>query len=99
MKSQYIISLLFLNLRIIFVLELAYQTSQEALKISEESGDILSKAHAHYTLGLVYYCKGFLEEAEEHLLKSVDFCQKSNQLAFVAVANTLLGDTYLHKGE
>ena len=45
--------------------ELAYQTSQEALKISDESGDIYSKAHAYLAHGLSYYLKGILNKAEE----------------------------------
>ena len=32
--------------------DLAYQTSQEALRIAEESGDIYSKAHAHFAFGV-----------------------------------------------
>ncbi|MFC1858563.1 tetratricopeptide repeat protein [Thermodesulfobacteriota bacterium] len=58
-----------------------------------------SKAHAHFALGWAYYYKGFLEEAKGHILTASDFLQKSNQLAFMAGANLLLGDTYLQKGE
>jgi len=79
--------------------ELAYQTSQEALRIANESGDVYSKAHAHYVLGCSYYLKGFLDKAEEHLSKSVDFLQKSNQLAYAAGANTCLSTIYLDMGE
>jgi class 3 adenylate cyclase/tetratricopeptide (TPR) repeat protein len=78
---------------------LAYQTSQEALRIADESGDIHSKGLANYALGISYYYKGYLEEAEEHLLKSVDFLQKSNQLSFVAAVNTVLGYTYFRRGD
>jgi predicted ATPase len=74
--------------------EVAYQTSQEALKIADESGDIYSKGLANFALGVAYYGKGFLEEAEEHLLKSVDFLQKSNNLVYGASANAFLGCTY-----
>ncbi len=79
-------------------IELAYQTSQEALRIADESGDIYSKGHANCALGLSYYLKGCLKEAEEHLLKSVDFNQKSNQIAWTAYSNILLGWTYLQMG-
>jgi tetratricopeptide (TPR) repeat protein len=78
--------------------ELAYQTSQEAVRIADESGDIFSKGLANYALGNTYYLKGFLEKAEEHLLKSVEFCQKSNQLAVAAAANSSLGEIYLLRG-
>jgi tetratricopeptide (TPR) repeat protein len=79
--------------------ELAYQTSQEALRIGNESGDIYSKAFANLALGVSYYLKGCLKEAEDHLLKSVDLLQKSNQLAFAAFANTYLSAIYLDMGE
>jgi len=79
--------------------ELAYQTSQEALRIANESGDIYSKAHANFALGLSYYLKGCLKEAEDHLLKSVDFFQKSNFLAYAAVANIFLSAIYLNMDE
>ena len=79
--------------------ELAYQTSQEALRIANESGDIFSKALANYALGISYYLKGCSKEAEEHLLKAVGFLQKSNQLAYAAGANSFLGWNYLYKRE
>jgi tetratricopeptide (TPR) repeat protein len=47
--------------------ELAYQTSQEALQIANESGDINSKGYANFALGRAYYLKGCLKEAEENL--------------------------------
>ena len=74
--------------------ELAYQTSQDALKISDESGDIYSKAHTYLAHGSTYYLKGILNKAEEHLLKASDFLQKSNLLIHAGVANILLGQTY-----
>jgi tetratricopeptide (TPR) repeat protein len=79
--------------------ELAYQTSQEALRIANESGDIWSKGLANLALGCSYYFKGCLKEAEEHLLKSVDLLQKNNQLAYAAAANTYLSAIYSDTGE
>ncbi|HEA65669.1 MAG TPA: hypothetical protein ENI07_02440 [Desulfobacterales bacterium] len=79
--------------------ELAYQTSQEALRIANESGDIFSKGNANYALGFSYYLKGCLKEGEEHLLKSVDFLQKSNQLVWAGLANFHLSAIYLGMGE
>jgi len=80
-------------------INLAYQTSDEALRLAEESGDSYSKAIAHQSHGFSCYCKGFLEEAEEHLLKGSDFCQRSN-LAFPAgFVHWALGDTYFDMGE
>jgi class 3 adenylate cyclase/tetratricopeptide (TPR) repeat protein len=79
--------------------ELAYQTSHEALKIANETGDIFSKGLAHFILGLSCYCKGFLDEAEKNLSKAVDFLKESNLLAYAADANNFLGNSYLHRGE
>jgi tetratricopeptide (TPR) repeat protein len=79
--------------------ELAYQTSQEALRIANESGDIWSKGLANYALGGSYYLKGCLKEAEEHLLKAADFLQKNNQLAYAAGANGYLSSIYFDTGE
>jgi tetratricopeptide (TPR) repeat protein len=78
---------------------LAYQTSQEALQIANESGDIWSKGLANLALGFSYCLKGCLKEAEEHLLKSVDLLQKNNQYSYAAVANTYLGAIYSDTGE
>ncbi len=79
--------------------ELGYQTSQEALKISDKSGDIYSKGHANFALGVSYYLKGCLKEAEEHLLKSADLLQKINQLVFAAIDIGYLSAVYLDMGE
>jgi tetratricopeptide (TPR) repeat protein len=79
--------------------ELAYQTSQEALRIANESGDIWSRGHANYALGVSYYLKGCLKEGEEHLLNSLGLLERSNQLAWAAAANGLLSAIYLEIGE
>jgi predicted ATPase/class 3 adenylate cyclase len=75
--------------------KLAYQSSHEALKIADESGDIHSKGFANWALGASYLLKGYLDEGEEFLLRSIEFLRKSNQLSFAAAANVLLGDVYL----
>jgi len=76
-----------------------YQGSHEGLRLAEESGDAYSKAEAYISLGYSYYSKGFLDEAEEHLLKGSDFSERSNWIALGAMASFCLGDTYFHKGE
>jgi tetratricopeptide (TPR) repeat protein len=79
--------------------ELAYQTSQEALRLAEESGDMMSKAVAYNSYGYSCYYKGFLDEAEEHLLKASDSCDRINFLWFGAFANYGLGEVYFDRGE
>jgi tetratricopeptide (TPR) repeat protein len=71
--------------------ELAYQVGQEAIRIANESGDINSKGLANYALGCSYYLMGRFDKAEEHLVKSFDFCIKSDQLGFAAGASIFLG--------
>lgn len=75
-------------------IDLAYQTSDEALQIAEQSGDIYSKAIAHTTHGYSCHNKGLLDEAEQHLLKAVDYCERINLFSWGGTANMLLGDTY-----
>ena len=76
-----------------------YQTSEEALQIAEESGDIYSKALAYTFHGISCYAKGFCEETIEHLLKGAEFCGRTNQFAVNAGAQLTLGDVYLEVGE
>jgi len=80
-------------------LNLGYRSSDEALRIGEESGDIYSKAIAHTSHGFSCYCKGFLEEAEEHLLKGIDLCESMNQLTWFSLGHFWLGDTYHDMGK
>jgi len=80
-------------------IDLGYQTSAEALRIAEESGDIYSKAWAYTFHGYSCYCKGFLEEAEEHLLKGIHFCESINLLSALSFGHTWLGYTYFDMGE
>jgi class 3 adenylate cyclase/tetratricopeptide (TPR) repeat protein len=73
---------------------LGYQYSQEGLRLAEESGDIYSKAEAHTSLGFSYYGIGFLDEAEQHLLKAIDFCERINWTSLLVYAHQCLAETY-----
>ena len=75
---------------------LGYETSDEALRIADESGDIYSKAHAYTAYGCSYYYKGYLEKAEEYLLLGGDFSDRINYIPFGVLAHFILGDIYLH---
>ena len=79
--------------------DLAYQTSHEGLRLAEESGDTLSKAEAYVSFGFSSYVKGFLDEAEEHLLEGITFSEKINYSALGYAASFLLGETYFDRGE
>ena len=80
-------------------IDLGYQTSDEALQIAEESGDIFSKAWAYVALGLSCYYKGSLDKAEGHLLKGRDLSERISLFSANAYAHEFLGETYFETGQ
>jgi len=70
---------------------LAYETSNEAIRIADESGDIYSKAFAYSAHGWSCYYKGYLQRAKEHLLKGVDFSERVSQLLWNGIAHGGMG--------
>jgi tetratricopeptide (TPR) repeat protein len=78
---------------------LSYQTSEEALHIAEESGDIYSKANAHSYHGMSSFAKGFFDKATEHLRKGVNFNERVGYFVMNSFALSWLGDTYFEIGE
>ena len=75
-------------------IHLGYQTSEEALRMAEESGDIYSKSVAYVNHGFSCTCKGLPEEAEVYLLKGKDFCEKINFFIWSTFAHIYLGERY-----
>jgi tetratricopeptide (TPR) repeat protein len=75
-------------------IHLGYQTSEEALRMAEESGDIYSKSIAYVNHGFSCTCKGLPEEAEVYLLKGKDFCEKINFFIWSTFAHIYLGERY-----
>ncbi|MBM4340013.1 MAG: diguanylate cyclase [Deltaproteobacteria bacterium] len=80
-------------------INLGFQTTQEAVLIAEESGDIYSKAIANIMYGLFCHGKGLLEEAEKHLLKGLEFSERINLPSRNMVARYWLGETYFEMGD
>ena len=78
--------------------KIGHQTSDEAMKIAEESGGIFSKASAHLVHGISYLHKGFFDLAKEHLLKAVDFCERINLIIWHALDHNQLAETYFELG-
>ena len=76
-----------------------YQTSYEAIRLAEESGDIFSKAIAYTSHGISFYGKGFFEKATESILEGADFCEKINLLQWNGFAQFNLGEIYFDIGE
>jgi class 3 adenylate cyclase/tetratricopeptide (TPR) repeat protein len=79
-------------------IDLGFQATLEAVRIAEESGDIYSKAWAHNLHGTFCHGKGFLEEAEKHLLFGVGLCERINFHSQTAFAQFNLGETYFEMG-
>jgi class 3 adenylate cyclase/tetratricopeptide (TPR) repeat protein len=77
----------------------AFETSIEALRIANESGDIYSKAAAHMAHGWSFFAKGYLEKAEKHLLKGADLFDRINQIGMGPIAHWGLGEVYFAMGE
>ena len=79
--------------------DLGHRTSDEAIRIAEESGGIFSKATSYLVHGISCLYKGFFEAAKEHLLKSVDFCERINLIIWHALDHNQLGEAYFCMGE
>jgi class 3 adenylate cyclase/tetratricopeptide (TPR) repeat protein len=80
-------------------INLGFQTTGEALRIAEESGDIYSKAVAYLTHGVSCYGKGLLEEAAKHILKGLELCERINFHFASGFARFHLGETYFEMGD
>jgi len=80
-------------------IDLQFRTTNESLRIAEESGDIYSKGLAYTVHGVSCFGKGLLEEAEKHLLKAIEFLERINYHAWNAVARVSLGETYFEMGD
>jgi tetratricopeptide (TPR) repeat protein len=80
-------------------INLGFKESSEAVKIAEESGDIYSKAWAYAFYGHSCYCKGYLTEAEEHLVKGINFGERINDPAMLFNVYFWLGETYFNMGK
>jgi tetratricopeptide (TPR) repeat protein len=76
--------------------KMGYQISLEGLSIAEESGDAMSKAEAYVHHGISCFLKGYLDEAEYHLLNGEKYCKKIDY-ASGFLASRYLGLIYLEK--
>jgi tetratricopeptide (TPR) repeat protein len=74
--------------------DIGYHTSQEALQIAEESGDIYSKTWGNAYHGMSCYYKGFIEKARDCLLKGADFSERLDFWEINIQVQTYLGHTY-----
>ena len=88
-----------INYHFVGKIKLGHQTSAEAIRIAEESGDIYSRAIAQTAHGISCYGKGYLEKALSHLLKGADLCESINLISYGPWAHQWLGETYFEMGE
>ena len=80
-------------------INLGYQTSDEAIQMAEESGDIYSKSWAYLSHGICCGGKGFFEDATKYLLKGISFCEKINLLIWNVIARIFIGENYFRIGD
>jgi tetratricopeptide (TPR) repeat protein len=79
-------------------ISLGFQTTAEALRAAEESGDIMSKGYVYSSHGIFCYARGLFEEAERHLLKGIEFCERINEKGWRTISHLFLGETYFAMG-
>jgi tetratricopeptide (TPR) repeat protein len=75
---------------------LGYQTSENALNVSEKSGDSYSKAVAYNTHGSSCFYMGFFNDSKKYFKKGLYFSELSDIRSAKAIANIGLGDIYLN---
>ena len=80
-------------------INLSHQTSCEAVKIAEESGDVLAEAFSNTAHGYSCYGKGFFDEAIKYLMKGAEACERMNNYMYHAVAQHHLGESCFEIGE
>jgi tetratricopeptide (TPR) repeat protein len=80
-------------------INLAYQTSHEAVRTAEQTGDIYSKVVAYSCHAFSCYGKGFLEEATNYLLKGIDFSARIKHFYFLPTVNEFFGEVYSEIGK
>jgi class 3 adenylate cyclase/tetratricopeptide (TPR) repeat protein len=68
--------------------------SSEALKIAQESGDIISRGIAHTVYGFACYCKGRLEEVQDHALEGKKLLERIDMPGWATNAWNCLARTY-----
>ena len=74
----------------------AYKLCQEAVIISEETGDIHPKLFAYSCYGVSLYAKGALNESKNVLLKALELSEKANQVWWRIGCNIYIGEVYFY---
>jgi tetratricopeptide (TPR) repeat protein len=80
-------------------IDLAHETSQQAVRLAEESGDIYSKAFAYSCHGISFFGKGSFQEAVELLSIGREFSERLNHDWWHPWSNQFLGEVYFEIGQ
>jgi class 3 adenylate cyclase/tetratricopeptide (TPR) repeat protein len=80
-------------------IEEGFATSLRALEMAEISGDIHSRAVANVFHGISCFYKGFFVAAEDHILKGIDLCERTQLHTYAAIGHQNLGYTYFETGD
>jgi tetratricopeptide (TPR) repeat protein len=77
----------------------AYQESLEAVRVSEESGDLASRAASYACHGFSCLRRGCFQEAKETLLEGIAACGRADAPLYLALAHGWIADTQDALGE
>ena len=80
-------------------IDLAHETSRQAVRIAEESGDIFSKTFAYCCHGISCFGRGSFQEAVELLSMGREFSEKLDQYWWKPWSNHCLGEVYFETGQ
>ena len=79
--------------------ELAYETSHEALRIADRSGDLYSQTFAYCCHGISCFAKGSYQEAERLLSKGTEFSERLDHSWWKPWSKHFLGEFYYEMGQ
>jgi tetratricopeptide (TPR) repeat protein len=80
-------------------IDLAHETSRQAFKIAEESGDIFSKTFAYCCHGISCFGRGSFQKGVELLSIGREFSEKLDQYWWKPWSNHFLGEVYFENGQ
>jgi tetratricopeptide (TPR) repeat protein len=77
----------------------ACKTGDEALRMAKDIGGMFVQGMAYTAYGMSLFFKGLVDEAENNLLKGLDFCEKTTQVVWGPWAPFFLSHLYSDVGE
>jgi tetratricopeptide (TPR) repeat protein len=80
-------------------IDVACKAGDETLRMAKDIGGIFIQGMAYTACGMSLYVKGLLDEAENNLLKGLDFCEKTTQVVWGPWAPFFLSHLYFDVGE